>query len=209
MRIVTLAVIGAAIFRPSHQPLRAQEVDLAVVLEQAENAIAQGAMRQAVDSVLSSHGVGGVYFADLTDLRVAVDQPAGETVFVGWPSAKTTASGTGASLQRVPPEDAREFQVRIVEIGDRLYWVTRDYKRMIAFDGPVFVRYQAWDATGYVKALKMRNTEDDEIDPVTALSVVLRLGEGGHTYFEHLVGQGLTGNITYWGIQMGNEAPWP
>ena len=208
MRIVTLAVIGPTLFGLGQQLLEAQEVDLAVVLEQAENAIARGAKRQAVDSVLSSHGIGGVYFADLADLRVAVEQPVGETVFVGWPSAVTSASGTGATLRDVPSQDAREAQVRIVEVRDRLYWATRRYKRVIAFDGPFFIRYQAWDATGYVKALKMRD-EDDEIDSITAMSVALSLGEGGHTYMEHLMGQGLSGNITYWGIQVGNEAPWP
>ncbi|MDE0225734.1 MAG: hypothetical protein OXP28_11415, partial [Gammaproteobacteria bacterium] len=56
----------------------------------------------------------------------------------------------------------------------------------------------AWDGSGYVKALKV--PEDD--DAVRALGTLMLLGEGGHTYVEHLVGLGISG-VTYWGMQVG------
>ena len=180
-------------------PLVGQDQDLATTLRQAEDAIAKGARRQAIDSVLAN-GINGVYFADLTDLKVAVEQPQGTPVFVGLPNARTSTNGVQPVLSVIEPEDASEFQVRIVMVDNRLYWATREYKRMIAFEGPTFTRYQAWDATGYVKVLKM----PDDGDPVAALGTLVLMGEGGHTYVEHLVGLGISG-ITYWGIQIGGR----
>ena len=179
--------------------LAGQDQDLSTILRQAEDALARGATRQAVDSVLAN-GINGLYFADLTDLKVAVEQPAGTPAFIGLPNARTSTNGVSPVLSVVEPDDADDFQVRIIMVDDRLYWATREYKRMIAFDGPAFTRYQAWDGTGYVKALKM--PEDD--DPVSALGTLMLLGEGGHTYVEHLVGMGISG-VTYWGIQVGGD----
>ena len=179
--------------------LAGQDQDLSTILQQAEDALARGGTRQAVDSVLAN-GINGIYFADLTDLKVAVEQPAGTPAFIGLPNARTSTNGVSPVLSVVEPDDADDFQVRIIMVDDRLYWATRDYKRMIAFDGPAFTRFQAWDGTGYVKALKM--PEDD--DPVRALGTLMLLGEGGHTYVEHLVGVGITG-VTYWGMQVGGD----
>ena len=178
-------------------PLAGQDQDLGTILRQAENALASGATTQAIDSVLAN-GINGLYFADLTDLKVAVEQPAGTPVFIGLPNARTSTNGVNPVLSVVEPDDADDFQVRIVMVDDRLYWATREYKRMISFDGPAFTRYQAWDGSGYVKALKM--PADD--DPVRALGTLMLLGEGGHTYVEHLVGRGISG-VTYWGMQVG------
>ena len=180
-------------------PLAGQDPDLGTILQQAENALAGGATRQAIDSVLAN-GINGVYFADLTDLKVAVQQPAGTLVFIGLPNARTSTNGVDPVLSVVESDDADDFQVQIVMVDGRLYWATREYKRMIAFDGPAFTRYQAWDGSGYVKALKM--PEDD--DPVRALGTLMLLGEGGHTYVEHLVGLGISG-VTYWGMQVGGD----
>ena len=186
----------AMLLLPVAAPLVGQDQDLATTLQQAEDAIARGASMQAVDSVLAT-GINGVYFADLTDLKMAVEQPPGTPVFVGVPNARTSTNGVQPVLSVVEPEDARQFQVRIVMVDDRLYWATREYKRMIAFDGPAFTRYQAWDGTGYVKVLRM----PDDGDPVAALGTLILMGEGGHTYVEHLVGLGISG-VTYWGIQI-------
>ena len=180
-------------------PLAGQEQDLGTLLRQAENALAGGATRQAIDSVLAN-GFNGLYFADLTDLRVAVEQPEGTPVFIGLPNARTSTNGVDPVLSVVESDDADDFQVRIVMVDGRLYWATREYKRMIAFDGPAFTRYQAWDGSGYVKALKV--PKDD--DPLRALGTLMLLGEGGHTYVEHLVGLGISG-VTYWGMQVGGD----
>jgi hypothetical protein len=115
---------------------------------------------------------------------------AAEVEFEGTPSVKVEVLKGVAQTQAVPPQRAREVNVRIVRSGNGYLWASRNNVPMVKHESGVYVTYVATTGSGYVRVLSpaMRRAVESLPPDQRDQEIV---------YMEHMVNQ--LGSITYFG----------
>ena len=115
-------------------------------------------------------------------------------VFEGLPLKKVESSFDETAETALTPDEAFEYQVRVVERNGVYYWASRGMRRLVRSEAGAYITYHAVDGTGYVRVgtpflLDLR----DQLPPAE------RRQEIG--YVEHMLLQ--FASITYYGNRKG------
>ena len=112
-----------------------------------------------------------------------------EVVFEGLPSMKVTVFDNGKPEQEtMNPSRSSEYAVRIVKLGNKYFWESRESKPLNIIKSGVYTTYFAEDGSGYIRIA------DEGIGAVT--------GEV-HRYMEQVTLR--LNNITYHGFEVGSK----
>ena len=76
-----------------------------------------------------------------------------ETVFIGIPETRTTASGIEEDTEflNLTSEQAQKFDCVITKKGDKYFWTTRDNREMEKIEEPGYITFRMLDRPDYVR----------------------------------------------------------
>lgn len=115
-------------------------------------------------------------------------QAESRTVFNGRPAIRVSEGGVERVVADVPRADADNYRCVISQIGEDLYWASRDNVRLVAVESGAYITYVAANGSGYVRVLKPSSK---------AVASAAGGAEAKYDYVEHLL-LGLR-SVTYYG----------
>jgi len=105
-------------------------------------------------------------------------------VFSGYPISGVTSSADSTSQRAISGDEATEYRVLIVKIGNRYFWASRENKELFHFQSGI-AHWFISESSGYIKIIDPSLV--DGAEPTSQF-----------VYMEHLTL--VLNTITYWGV---------